>query len=191
MPTKLARAGSISVALLTSSCAALWGFDDPSVPTDAAAPNDASDTREGGTLDAAARVDPVDGSSEMKHPSLEMDAGTKPIVMDGGQPSPSGHDAAVPNCPGPCGMGGTCRTAVGNVAVCITATLCTDGSECGLAGCCVWLDDSSATGQCESVGVPSAVSCLCTGKAKGMDMARCKSCGPPANASVGVMVCSQ
>lgn len=156
-------------ALLSASCAAVWGFDDATLSPDG---GDAS------TLDSAHEASVI---------------GMDYAVDQAADQAVERVSPAPPACTPACGFGSTCETAVGSAGVCVQAQTCTDSSDCVPSMCCVWLDSGSATGRCEAFGAASpGVQCLCVATTKPGMKPGCRTCAAPAGEMPGgmVMVCS-
>jgi hypothetical protein len=178
----------VALAVVMPSCAALWGFQDAVVATDAEA-RDADAASESAADVAVVRESasaPMDAPHEA---SLEVSYDASHDVaakVDTGVPTP-------PACAPACGPGEECESAVGGALVCVaSASTCTDTTDCLGDGCCVWLDESSKTGRCAAVGPSPAmmISCLCSGKQVGPPPGRCTCSLAPGQPSGGVEICS-
>jgi hypothetical protein len=168
----------ISAAISVASCAAVWGFDDATLARDGGA----RDARDAGMSDATtdAGMNEV-GVSHDAHAPEAAPAETAPLAAPDAAVD---HTEPVPTCSPPCGPGSSCERAVGDVTVCVSSTqTCTDSVDCLLQGCCVWLDQDSGVGRCQSPAMPGSApgpSCLCTSKTSGMPRPNCKKCEAPA-----------
>ena len=186
--SRLAFLSLVSLAL--PSCAALWGFDDGSLASDAQAVGPlASPTRiDAGAYgrDAAHRTpDSGQSTTVSQGPLVPAESG----VAESGPRAPSGRDAGVeradtgpaaevgpprdatrdheapeaggPACNPRCNAPFECKVAVGGSPVCVTGG-CHDSKDCA-SGCCVWLDPASPEGLCEAMmgGGGAGVQCLC------------------------------
>jgi hypothetical protein len=179
---RLMTRGLLLIAAATSvaSCAAVWGFDDATLARDGGAP-DARDASEPGMSDGTADA----GMNEVgvSYDAHGPDAGPAETAPHTTPDAAVDHTEPAPTCSPPCGPGSSCERAVGDVTVCVSSTQpCTDSVDCLLPGCCVWLDQDSGVGRCQSPAMPSSApgpSCLCTLKTSGMPTLNCKKCEAP------------
>ena len=106
-----------AAALLSASCAAIWGFQDASELTDAA-PRDAG-SLEAGTYDASVMHDAFTGTAlESSAPQHDAFHTSRP---DAGK-------VASAECNPACGAGDLCEEAVGGASVCVVESgSCEDG----------------------------------------------------------------
>jgi hypothetical protein len=155
---------SLAAALLVTSCAVVWGFDDATL------------ARDGGMQAAPDVPDATDAGG-----SAAPDA-----AVDQGVPAAT--------CSPPCGPGAACERAVGDASVCVSAMqTCTDSADCFAPSCCVWLDHDSGVGRCQSSSAPGPAPgpmCLCTKKTSSMPGSFCRQCeAPPGDPSAPVLIC--
>ena len=164
----------VVLAFSCGDCAALWGFDDATTVRDAA-PADAT-PRDAGLFVADATTPPHDAQPAERDAALH-------VARDTGAPS---------QCAPACLVGSTCEKAIGGESVCVDpSATCNDSSSCTGPHCCVWLDDTSATGQClTSTSVAPTVSCLCVHGSAGAGQGTCPICTKaPGDPGTGIMTC--
>ena len=165
---------AVVLAYPCSACATLWGFDDATTVRDAA-------TAAAATTDADPPPDDV--KTPLRDAFADAHDAVPGVAPDTGPPD---------ECSPACLAGSTCEKAVGGESVCVNQSgTCDDTSGCAAPHCCVWLDDTSATGRClTSASVAPTVSCLCLRGAGGPGQNTCAMCGkPPGDPGAEVMTC--